>query len=283
MMFEIISPFDSNLCLKTGRIAELMAPMSARQFRDVIIMPNLTLPITTVQVALIHKSELERYTGNCNFYMTLCLTESSLVQEVEKVAYNPLIIGFKLYSLKDIKKLYHLFKVMERLKVPLMINGEVFIEDILRDIVENFPKLRITIKGITTSDAVNFVKDSHDDVVATITAYDLIMETNENHLALINAATSGNPKFFAGTNSQFFTGLHAIELYATAFKKVERLDKLENFLSVFGRIHYGLKIPNEKINIYETNFFIPDSIGDEELVPFMSGEVLKWKVQNEFA
>lgn len=287
MPLKIISPFDSNLNLQTGSIAELMAPMSARQFRDIIVMPNLKLPITTAQVAMIHKSELERYVANCNFYMTLCLTELISVQEVEKVAYNPLIIGFKLYSLKDAKKLYHLFEIMERLKVPLMVHAEVFMEEVLRDIVETFPKLRITLKSITTSNAVNFVKDTHDNVVATITAYDLMMETNEHHLALVNAATSGNPKFFAGTNSKnddsFFTGLHAIELYATAFKKVGRLNKLENFLSVFGRIHYGLEIPKEKIFLYETNFLIPDSIGDEELVPFMSGEVLSWKVQNEFA
>lgn len=341
MSIQIIKPFDSHLHLRMGKMAELVSPMSSRQFSDVIVMPNLQPPIVAVEQAISYRNYLMEI-AKCNYYMALYLTESTTIEEVEKVADNPFIIGFKLYPLNattgsqegisDVKNLYHLFEKMEKLRIPLMIHSEVtrsdvdifdrenvFIEEILIDVVEKFPRLMITLEHITTSDAVEFVLNT-SNVVASITAHHLLINRNaiftvdektalnphnfclpvakaeEHRKALLKAATSGNRKFFAGTDSAphplnykesscgcagCFTGLHAIELYATAFEQTNSLDKLENFLSIHGRIHYGIDIPDKYLNIYEANYLIPDYIGDEKLTPFMAGQILNWKVQEE--
>lgn len=338
---KIIQPFDSHLHLRTGKMAELVTPLSAKQFSDVIVMPNLTPPIVTVDQALIYKSELENY-ATCNYHMALYLTESTTVEEVIKVSESPFVIGFKLYPLNattgsqngifDIKNIYHLFEAMQKYSVPLLIHGEVtkpeidifdresrFICDVLSYLVEDFPSLKITLEHITTSEAVIFVNDN--PIVATITPHHLLINRNSiftvdektalnphnfclpiakaeaNRLALVHAATSGNPKFFAGTDSAphplngklsncgcagCFTGLHAVELYTTVFEKAGVLDKLENFLSVYGRNHYGIKIPDDKLNIVKANYTIPETIGDDNLTPFMYGKTLNWKVLEEW-
>lgn len=235
-------------------------------------------------------------------------------------------------GIADIKNVYPLFEEMQELAVPLMIHGEVirddvfildrekvFIEEVLTDIVKKYPRLRITLEHITTADAVKFVEEN-DNVVATITAHHLMITLNDvftvgvntainphnfclplaktpdDRLELIKAAVSGNPKFFAGTDSAphpitckesscgcagCFTALHSVELYTTVFNLIDKLDKLEDFLSVYGRVHYGMKLPteNQTITIIQEDFIIPDTIGSEKVVPFMHGETLPWKVQ----
>jgi len=275
--------------------------------------------------------------------MTLYLSETTSLEEIQKVADNPNMLGFKLYPLNattgsqdgisDIKNVYHLFAEMERLRVPLLIHGEVtrsdvdifdrekvFIKEVLTDIVKQFPKLKITLEHITTQDAVDFVFDH--DIVATITAHHLMMNRNaiftvgektalnphnfclpvakaEKHRkALIYAAMSGNPKFFAGTDSAphplsckesscgcagCFTGLHAVELYTTIFVLMGQEDKLEDFLSIFGRIHYGIDIPfdEEKITIEKSSWVIPKTLGVDGSTPFMAVETLFWKAKGD--
>lgn len=194
-------------------------------------------------------------------------------------------------------KFYEKLKLMESLGIPLMIHGEVtdsdvdifdrekiFIERYLTDIVEFVPKSKIVLEHITTEEGVEFVKSCGKNVVATITAHHLTINRNailaggirphhyclpvakrEKHrLALLEAATSGNPKFFLGTDSApheryakesacgcagCFTALTAMELYAEAFEQSEHEDwvgRLERFASVYGPEFYGLE-PSEKI------------------------------------
>lgn len=340
MNISIISPFDAHLHLRNGEMSHIVTPMSAAQFSDVIVMPNLQPPIKTVKEALGYKSTLTTIvTADCNYHMALYLTESTTIEEVKKAAENPNIIGFKLYPLNattgsqdgisNLKNVYHIFTEMEKLKVPLMIHGEVtrpnvdifdrekvFIEEVLKDIIKEFPNLKITLEHITTEDAVTFVMENN--IVATITAHHLMINRNamfmvdektalnshnfclplvkarEHQVALIKAATSGNPKFFAGTDSAphtisckesscvcagCFTGLHAVELYTTVFSKVDKLDKLEDFMSIFGRIHYNIEIPDNNYIFIEEKFWeIPEKVDKNGLTPFMAKKILKYKM-----
>ena len=345
----IIKPFDAHLHLRVGEMALLVTPMSAKQFSDVIVMPNLTPPVKTVEEAMIYRKRLVSYDKTCDYHMTLYLTESTTAEEVQKVSEHPNMIGLKLYPLNattgsqdgisDIEKVYPLFEEMQRLGVPLLIHGEVirqeisildrekvFIEEVLTDLVIKFPRLRITMEHITTKDAVDFVK-STENVVATMTGHHLhinhnaiftvdgmtginphnfclpIAKLEEHRLALVEAATSGDPKFFAGTDSAphtsackisecgcagCFTGLHAVELYTTVFAEADKLDKLENFLSIYGRIHYGIEIPDgenkrskKTITINREEFKIPKNLGENGLRPFKYGETLDYKVESE--
>jgi len=342
-IIEAISPFDAHLHLRSGKMAKLVTPMSAKQFSDVIVMPNLQPPITTVQEALGYRNELKGYNCFCNYHMALYLTESTDIREIIRASENPHIIGFKLYPLNattgssagisHIKNVYHLFEEMERKNVPLLIHGEVtrpdvdifdrekiFIEEVLNDIVNTFPNLKITLEHITTSDAVDFVTKASDNVVATITAHHLLINRNaiftvnektalnphnfclpiakseEHRLALIKAAVSGNKKFFCGTDSAphllsckesscgcagCFTGFHGLELYTTVFDKVNQLGKLENFLSIYGRKHYEIEIPNKTIVINNEDLLIPEKICENGLTPFWAGKTLNWKLQEK--
>jgi dihydroorotase len=323
-------------------MALLVTPLSAKQFSDVVVMPNLNPPISSVQKALDYRDELLSY-AKCNYHMALYLTENTTIDDVITASYNSHIIGFKLYPLNattgsengvsDIKKLYTLFEKMQDLGVPLLIHGEVtrpgvdifarekvFIKEILKPLVNKFPNLKITLEHITTEYAVNFVNETKN-VVATITAHHLFINRSDifkvgektalnphnfclpvakrenDRIALLKAATSGNPKFFAGSDSAphplngklsncgcagCFTGLHAVELYMTAFDSVDETKMLEGFLSIFGRNHYDIEIPDEKITILNKDFTLPDYIGENiKLTPFMYGETLSWKVLEE--
>ncbi|MFT7644969.1 MAG: dihydroorotase [Candidatus Paceibacteria bacterium] len=123
-----------------------------------------------------------------------------------------------------------------------------------------------------------------------------VLKEEEHRQALLDAAASGNPKFFCGTDSAphtksaketacgcagIYTALHAIPLYATAFEERNALDKLESFLSIFGAEFYGLKPNQDKITIHRESWTVPESIPfgkDEELVPFWAGKTLHWTV-----
>ncbi len=217
---------------------------------------------------------------------------------------------------------------MEREDLPLLIHGEVtdddvdifdreavFIEQILLPLVGRFPGLRVVFEHITTADAADFVAQAADNVAATITAHHLLLNRNdmlvggirphnyclpvlkrEHHRqALVEAATSGNPRFFLGTDSAphsrstkehscgcagSFTAPTAIELYAQAFDAAGQLARLEAFASHFGPDFYGLPRNEGTITLQREAWQIPGSFPflDEEIVPFMAGETLTWRL-----
>ena len=174
------------------------------------------------------------------------------------------------------------------------------------------PNLKIVLEHITTAEAVEFVKQARANVVATVTAHHLlvtldealeshhnkcmpILKEEQHRQALLDAVTSGNPKFFGGTDSAphakskketacgcagCFTALHALELYATAFEERKALDKLEAFLSQYGAEFYGLPLNEGTVTLHREEWTIPYGIsfGDiEELVPFWAGKKLYWQ------
>jgi dihydroorotase len=226
----------------------------------------------------------------------------------------------------DIRKCDAVFQAMQQVDLPLLLHGEVtgddvdvfdrekvFLEKHLIPLVARFPKMRIVLEHITTADSVKFVQAANDNVAATITPQHLLFSRNaifkggirphlfclpilkreEHRLALVEAATSGNPKFFLGTDSAphtknskesccgaagCFSGLHALELYAEAFESAGALDKLEAFASFYGPDFYQLPRNTGTVTLNKITWRIPDELPFTEsgLVPLRAGEELTW-------
>lgn len=232
------------------------------------------------------------------------------------------------FGVKNIEKLASVFETMEEVDLPLLIHGEVtdtavdifdreavFIEKTLIPLTQKFPRLRIVLEHITTREAVEFVKSTPPTVAATITAHHLWINRNDllvggihphlyclpvpkrqiHQYALIEAATSGNPKFFLGTDTALhpkskkesacgcagiYTSFCALPLYVEVFESVSALDKFENFASTFGADFYRLPYNEEKITLVKTDWQVPQElpIGRETVIPFRAGEKLTWQV-----
>lgn len=228
----------------------------------------------------------------------------------------------------DIAKCHDVLETMSQCGMPLLIHGEVtnplvdvfdreqvFIQQVLIPILEKFPSLRVVLEHITTRQAVNFVKAAPSNVAATITVHHLLYNRNamfaggirphfyclpvlkrEDHRwALIGAATSGNPKFFLGTDSAphgkqakeaacgcagIYTAHGALELYAEVFEKANALDKLEGFASFYGADFYGLPRNVDTITLEKQSWEVPETLpfGNETLVPLRAGESIQWKI-----
>ncbi|AIL32379.1 dihydroorotase [Basilea psittacipulmonis] len=195
----------------------------------------------------------------------------------------------------------------------------VFIDRVLIPLRKDFPELKIVFEHITTKQAVDYVMATDEYVAATITAHHLLYDRNAifkggirphyyclpvlkrsvHREALLQAATSDSPKFFLGTDSAphasvlkenatgcagCYTGLHAMELYATAFEQAGKLDKLEAFASVNGPKFYGLALNEGTLTLKKTPFHIPESleyVHGSQLIPLAAGETLAWSVQYE--
>lgn len=231
----------------------------------------------------------------------------------------------------DLDAVFPIFAAMEEFNVPLLIHGEVtdadidifdreriFIEQKLSVIHRNFPSLRIVLEHVTTHEAVQFVQQAPNNIAATITPQHLLYNRNailvggikphyyclpilkrEKHRqALVEAATSGSPKFFLGTDSAphlkhlkenscgcagCYSAYAAIELYAEAFEQAGCLDKLEGFASFYGADFYQLPRNTRQILLEKTDWQVPDSysVADKTFVtPLKAGETLHWKLKS---
>ncbi len=228
----------------------------------------------------------------------------------------------------DIRKTYPALEEMQRCGIPLLVHGEVtdpavdifdreavFIERVLQPLLRDLPELRVVFEHITTRDAAQFVTDAPDNIAATLTAHHLLYNRNamfsggirphyyclpvlkrETHReALVAAASSGNKKFFLGTDSAphaqhtketacgcagCYTAHAAIELYAEAFEQVGALNKLEAFASFHGADFYGLPRNTQTITLRKEKWQVPASVGfgEHRLVPLRAGEMMKWKM-----
>ena len=231
----------------------------------------------------------------------------------------------------DIGKVMPVLEHMAQRDVPLLLHGEVtdadvdifdrekvFIERILSPLVENIDALRIVLEHVTTRDAVQFVSGASDRIAATITPHHLMLNRNamlaeginphhyclpilkrERHRqALVAAATSGNPRFFLGTDSAphsahakekppccagIYNAVAAIELYASVFDAMNSLGTLEQFASRNGARFYGLPLNTQKISLRREEWQIPDVINfaGATLVPFRAGKSCRWKLVDE--
>ncbi len=228
----------------------------------------------------------------------------------------------------DIRKTYKTLEAMQREGLLLLVHGEVtspeidlfdreavFIEQQLKPLRRDFPELKIVFEHITTKEAAQYVAESDKYTGATITAHHLLYNRNAiftggirphyyclpvlkrevHRLALVDAATSGSPKFFLGTDSAphpvhlkehatgcagCYTAHAAIEMYAEAFDAAGALDKLEGFASFFGADFYGLPRNTGFITLKRESWTPPESFpfGEAELKPLRSGEALPWRL-----
>ena len=228
----------------------------------------------------------------------------------------------------DLKKCYKTLEVMQEVGMPLLVHGEVtdhdidlfdreavFIERVMRPLRRDLPALNIVFEHITTRDAAQYVAEAEGQIAATITAHHLLYNRNEifrggirphyyclpvlkreeHRLALVTAATSGDERFFLGTDSAphaigakesscgcagCYTALHAMELYTQAFADAGALDKLEAFASFNGPAFYGLPRNEGSITLVREDWTIPDTVpmGEDRLVPLNAGESMGWKM-----
>lgn len=228
----------------------------------------------------------------------------------------------------DLEKVYDTLATMEKLGLPLQVHGEVtspgidifdrekvFIEQTLVPLTERFPGLRIVFEHITTKDAADFVLFASENVAATITAHHLLLNRNdmlvggirphhyclpilkreEHRQALLDVATSGNPKFFLGTDSAphpkgakesdcgcagVYTAFAAIEFYAEAFEAAGALGKLDGFAGRYGAQFYGLPVSQQTLSLARREWAVPKAFnyGDEIVVPLRAGGTLGWQL-----
>ncbi len=231
----------------------------------------------------------------------------------------------------DIRRLDDVLARMSETGMPLLAHGEVtarhvdvferehrFIDEVLAPTLSRFPKLRVVFEHITTARAAEFVRGARDGVAATITPQHLlhnrnalfeggirphyyclpILKTEPDREALLAAATSGNPRFFLGTDSAphaqhtkenacgcagMFSAHAGIELYAEAFESAGKLDKLEGFASDFGADFYGLPRNDTRIRLVKRDWTPPASLrysqdSDAKLVPMRAGEAVHWQL-----
>jgi dihydroorotase len=228
----------------------------------------------------------------------------------------------------DIRKTYKTLEAMQRAGLLLLVHGEVvdpavdvfdreavFIERHLIPLRRDFPELKIVLEHITTREAAQYVAAADGYTAATITAHHLLYNRNaiftggirphyyclpvlkrETHrLALVEAAASGSPKFFLGTDSAphpaqlkehaagcagCYTAHAAMELYAEAFDRAGALDKLEAFASFHGPAFYGLPRNSGTITQRRETWTVPESFafGEAQLKPLGAGEALAWRM-----
>ncbi len=333
-------PDDWHLHLRDGAALKAVLPHTVRQFARAIVMPNLKPPVRSVADAVAYRDRILAAIPSGQQFeplMTLYLTDNTSPETIVAAKATPFIKAVKYYpagattnsdlGVTDIRQCDRVFEAMQEVDMPLLLHGEVtdgeidvfdrekvFIEKHLIPLKERFPKLRVVLEHITTSDAVQFVL-SAPNVAATITPQHLLFSRNilfkggirphfyclpilkreEHRLAILQAATSGNPKFFLGTDSAphtrdsketscgcagCYSALHAMELYAEAFESVDALDKLEAFASFYGPDFYQLPRNTEQITLTKTTWRIPDELPflDSGLVPLRSGEEITWQM-----
>ena len=229
----------------------------------------------------------------------------------------------------EIKNVYPVIEKMAELGIPLLLHGEVtddhidifdrekvFIDTILAPLMQRYPELKVILEHITTKDSVEFVKTQSSKVAATITIHHLLYNRNDmlvggirphlyclpvlkrstHQASLIEAALSGNPKFFLGTDSAphskpeketscgcagVFSAPAAIELYTQFFAEQNCLSKLEGFASFYGADFYGQSRNQEKITLERKPWQMPEHylLGDAQTIPIFAGQTINWRLQ----
>ena len=228
-----------------------------------------------------------------------------------------------------IHRVYRTLEAIQNEGLLLLIHGEVtdasidifdreavFIDTQLEPLRRDFPGLKIVLEHITTRDAVQYVASAiNGHLAATITAHHLrynrnalfkggirphyyclpVLKRETHRLALLEAASSGNPKFFLGTDSAphatlfkehasgcagCYTALSALELYAEAFEAAGALDRLEGFASLHGPAFYGLPVNTSRVTLVKQNWTLPQDLpfGEARLTPLCAGETLSWRL-----
>jgi dihydroorotase len=230
----------------------------------------------------------------------------------------------------DIARIAAVLERMAAVGMPLCVHGEVtdpqvdvfdreaaFIDRVLAPLVMRLPELKIIFEHVTTIEAVQFVDSAGPNVAATITPQHLHINRNalfaggirphlyclpvakrETHrLALRKAATSGNPKFFLGTDSAphhrhaketscgcagIFNAPFGLESYLEVFEAEGAVARFEAFASEHGARFYGLPLNDGKVTLARSEVWVPEEVdgGEAAIVPFHAGDRLSWRLAN---
>lgn len=335
----ITRPDDWHVHFRDGDSLQHTVNATAKHFARALVMPNLKPPLTTVSALTAYRQRILDHLDDKNSflpYMTFYLNESVQAEELFKASSMDFILGAKLYpagatthseaGAKSLKALYPLLDIMQNQGLVLQIHGEVthgdifarealFIEEELKALVQNFPKLRIVLEHISTKAAVDFVLQSNENVAATVTIHHLLY--NRNHLlaggikphyyclpilkhereqhAIQQAVLSGNPKFFAGSDSAphainhkeaacgcagIYSAPYALPLYAQFFDEHDQLNQLHSFMGKFGAEFYHLPLNKEEIELVKTPQTVPKQLdlGQDRVVPIAANETISWSV-----
>ena len=298
----ITRPDDWHLHLRDGDMLARVLPDTARRFGRAIVMPNLVPPVVNATLAGAYRQRiLAALPAGMDFepLMTLYLTERTTPADIAEARASGFVHAVKWYpagattnsdsGVRQIANCHEALLAMEQHDLPLLVHGEVtdahvdvfdreavFIETLLKPLVQRYPKLRIVLEHITTRQAAEFVAAAPANV----------------------AATSGSPKFFLGTDSAPHTrgakeaacgcaGMYsahgAIELYAEVFEQQNALDRLEAFASFHGPDFYRLPRNTGTLTLVREPWVVPAELGEgsSALVPLRAGTELAWRLADD--
>ena len=338
-------PDDWHLHLRDGEMLAAVAPETARHFGRAIIMPNLVPPVVTAAQAVAYRERImAALPGDTRFepLMTLYLTEDTDPADVAAAFGEGIARAVKLYpagattnsasGVADFDKVRGVLETMAEIGMPLCVHGEVtdseidifdreavFIDRVLKPIRKAVPDLRVVMEHVTTQDAVDYVRDSHKNIAATITTHHLII--NRNHIlaggirphyyclpvakreahrvALVQAAVSGDRRFFLGTDSAphtdanklmacgcagVFSASVTMSCLAEVFEAAGKLSALEAFASLNGPKFYKMPANEDTITLskgapLEVDPVLKTAQGD--VTVFDPGFPLHWHIQDE--
>ncbi|KAK9285401.1 hypothetical protein L1049_024593 [Liquidambar formosana] len=342
MELTITRPDDWHLHLRDGDLLEAVVSHSATHFGRGIVMPNLKPPITTTASAVAYRESILRAVPTSSGFtplMTLYLTDSTNPEEIKLARKSGVVFAVKVYpagattnsqdGVTDLLgKCLPVLEEMVMQNMPLLVHGEVtdpdidifdrekvFIDTVLRPLIQKLPQLKVVMEHITTMDAVRFVESCTEGfVAATVTPQHLLLNRNSlfqgglqphnyclpvlkreiHRQAIVSAVTSGSKRFFLGTDSApherrrkecpcgcagIYNAPVALSLYTKVFEEVGALDKLEAFTSFNGPDFYGLPRNTAKIRLRKTPWQVPESFSFAfgDIIPMFAGETLEWQ------
>jgi len=337
-------PDDWHVHLRDGAMMRAVLPYTAKVFRRAVVMPNLNPPVVHTAEAVAYRKRIQRALPDGLGFtplMTAYVTEDTDVEDIKSGFEAGVFAAAKLYpagattnsenGVTDVGKIENLLSLMSRIGMPLLIHGEVtdptvdifdrekiFIDTVLRPMIEEMPKLKVVLEHITTAEGIEFVRGAGPLVAGTITPHHLVINRNalfagglrphmyclpvakrERHrLALRAAATSGEPSFFLGTDSAphpqsekesdcgcagIFNAPSAVETYVQVFEEEDALENFEAFASLNGPKFYGIA-PNEAtitLVRQEPEKQMPLVLAGEQVMPFKSQQKLYWSLVND--
>ena len=332
MEITIRMPDDMHLHLRQGRTLKQVLPWTANQFARAVVMPNTIPPITTARLLEDYRNEIKQAGPDFEPLMVFKIMadmDSARIRELKKAG----AAAGKLYPRgsttnaqdgpSEISKLYPVFTAMQENGLILCIHAEdpkiavlereqAFLP-VIGEIAENFPGLKIIVEHVSTKEAVEFVKNSGENISATVTLHHLLFTLDDliggkldadlfckpvikqeaDRESIRQAVFSGNSKFFFGSDSAphsktkkleegsagIFSAPVIMPMLALLFEENKKLNLLDNFVSGFGADFYGLQ-KNKKLLILEKQISeVPEKVG--EIVPVFAGKVLDWRVRKE--
>ena len=326
----LIRPDDFHLHLRQGDLMRQLVEETAKSFARVLVMPNTIPPVTLAEDVVQYREDLEGVGTALEFLMTFKImpeTSSESVRQLKEVG----TMAGKLYpigvttnaedGIRRIRDCYEVFEALQELEMVLCLHGEVpGVEDLLREAAflpelkqlhQDFPRLRIVLEHASTKAAVEMVQSLGEMVAATLTVHHLLLTTAEvrdgvfyphhfcapickseaDRAALLSAAVSGDPKFFLGSDSaphlrEQKEGDHpkpgvystpvVLPLLAQIFEDHHQLDRLEAFVAQHGANFYQLPQNSDTISLAKQPWQVPEEY--YEVVPLSAGETLKWQV-----